>query len=119
VRELFRGADPDHSGDSLDGVKTPKQIVEENYIDSSLASLSLYSQQIPSDGREMLIAFGVVVIEKLLSEVRAIVRWIRHASEPQEVWKRARATLQLETASSSNRLLRLTAPQRGCLRLLL
>src|SRR5215471_18073495 len=68
MRDLFRLADADHAGYSLQRMKAPKQILERKPAATRLIYETLESEQIAAYDRQMLIALREIIFEELVDE---------------------------------------------------
>jgi hypothetical protein len=65
VRELFRRAELHHPGDAFERMEVAEQLVEHAAIDRAAADRGFEREQQTARAHEVLVALGVVVVEKI------------------------------------------------------
>ena len=73
MRELFGGAEADHSGDSLESVEAAKEIIEQCSINRTFVRYVFQSDQRTSDRDQVFVTLGEIVVEKLIEKLSTIV----------------------------------------------
>src|SRR5262245_12341183 len=75
--ELLRFNQTHHSRNTFDRVKTAEQPVQQGHLDLPFSKLLFDREKIPANLDKMLLALGVVIIEKLAAEIGVVLE-VRH-----------------------------------------
>ena len=70
MRERFGGSDVRHRGNAFERVKAAKKLAHNRFFDRPTGNQRIFErQQIAPDASQMLVRFGVIIVEKLLKKL--------------------------------------------------